>query len=156
MFFECIPYIYVHCDHNTNQYGIKMNNVVNVTLREQVKDLCKQLRKIDSNLSRLLKKLPESEGHVLLNQTKMYNVNIKILLNYISQYKNETMELSKYILNKGGPDFLDVDLDDEQIKNSFKWTDKELNIMYDSRIVTYQIWNGILNETDGWKAIYEL
>lgn len=125
------------------QLGLAMYECNNNTLNEVVSSM----RTMDQDLSAVLIKCLNAtgmNGEEFMQTLKGYNKKIEEFLQCIAEDKLRALSAAEDILNKGGPDFLDEDAEDDQIMKCFNWNEDQLNKMYKSRLTSFRLWNQLV------------
>uniref|UniRef100_A0A1B6L2R9 Uncharacterized protein n=1 Tax=Graphocephala atropunctata TaxID=36148 RepID=A0A1B6L2R9_9HEMI len=111
---------------------------------KDIADICETLKTLDQSLTELLTDLPEDGGGNLMKQLRTYNQACLHLLNHCLEDKGKAFTAAKEMLERGGPEFLDVDIDEGRIEQRFQWEEDALEDMQNARkkanILWYDLW----------------
>lgn len=124
--------------------GFAMPECTNSTLDEVVTSM----RTMDVYLSTALRKcLNETglDGDAFVRNLKDYNKKIEEFLQCIAEDKLRALSKAEDILVKGGPEFLEEDVEDEDLMRCFTWNEDQLNKMFKARLTSFRLWNQLVS-----------
>lgn len=101
---------------------------------------CERLKSLDKVITQMYKDPPQDGGEDMNRLSRTYNQACLDLLYFSSLDKIKTLKAARDILDHGGPHFLDVDVDEEKIKDKFKWDDEFMDGLHIIRKKTNEIW----------------
>lgn len=79
------------------------------------------------------------DGPTLISALENYNENLVQLVSIIRE-DNATFDPARKFCDDGGPAFLKVKLDNDNLKKSLNWTEESLEEMYYSKGATELLW----------------
>lgn len=115
-----------------------------VELKTEMTTICEKILSLDKNITTMLKDPPEGQSLIFLNKMYMYNDELIKFLKLAVVHKSKAIKYCKDVYSKGGPDFVDVLIDEDTLKERFKWEDANIKHMYNIRRETYRFWNKLL------------
>lgn len=144
--FYLIIIIYLGCnivqEVNTS-HNITINTVNNVTQSKSntLKSVLELIRSLDVAITKTLRSLPMGEGKNLLNHMDLYNQAMKQFVEIASVTDTKhLMEAGEDVITEGGPVFLELNTNEDDLRKKFKWQEQDLNKMYNLRQEAVTIW----------------
>lgn len=117
----------------------------NKGLKQDLFKISTHIRQLDYELTVMLTNYTIGDGIQLLDKLNIYNKAAQKLLDYLKTHKLATLCVAEDILDKGGPDFMDLDLDKEKLQAKMNCTDNNLKQIDSLQEVTIKIWSGLFN-----------
>lgn len=105
--------------------------------------ICDNLRLLDRNLTELVSEMPAGLGSMFLECLEQFNENLKHFIVVANMDSQTSFRAANRMLPKGWPGFIHLTLDDDKMKNNFKWTDEVVKQVHQTRQETYLNWNAI-------------
>lgn len=143
-----IVYILLHLCQS-KKLKKKKFKVTTEILADRIVSLC-------DNILKLTLELPQGQGANLMQESETLNSCIRqfVKLVHSDEYLDKDIEKVKALGPQ--PKFLEVELNDEKIKEakkSFGWDDKEIEDWFFVRLCTYQHWNHVLTYNSYYKGL---
>lgn len=109
--------------------------------------VCEELRDLDKQLTKMYQDPPDDKGDDMLRLTKSYNQASQKLLSLSDTFANKqkVVKLAKDILDHGGPHFLDVNFEEEKLKDAFKWEQDTMDFLSMLRLKIGEHWFDLWN-----------
>lgn len=102
-------------------------------------DLYSTLYTNEKTILRILHQPKLEDGPTLLSALDKYNEKLVHLVSIIRE-DNATFDPARKICDGGGPAFLKIELDNENLKKSLNWTEESLEEMYYLKGATELLW----------------
>lgn len=109
-------------------------------LDSNITKVCEELRSLDKELTQMYTNPEDDKGEELLQLTERYNQASLNLLSLCSKSKRRVMKAAQDILDHGGPHFLDVDFNEETLKDAFKWEQESMDKLSMMRLKIGEHW----------------
>lgn len=119
------------------------SKTVNVDVN--ITNVCEQLRSLDKDLTQMFNDPPEDKGDDMLAKLKSYNYRSMDLLGLTNLDKRKVFKVAKDMLDYGGPHFLNADVHEEKIKDSFKWEQDTMDKVSMMRLKIGEHWFDLWN-----------
>lgn len=111
---------------------------------KDVDSVSNTIRTIDAKLTEIMKDPPDDGGKNVMKLMKTYNEACRILLEHCKNDKYKAFPPAKDLLERGGPEFLDVDIDESEIEQRFSWDKEDVQNMHNlkkrTNILWYDLW----------------
>lgn len=114
---------------------------IDTKIQEKLVVTCQIIKKLDKNISQIMTNGTKGDGDQLLNKLKAYNEEIQQLLISAKKHKLPTLCAAEDILKKGGPKFMDIEVDKQTLKQHLNWSDSEYQKFVDLQKVTFKTWS---------------
>lgn len=101
---------------------------------------CERMRSLDKVLGQMYTDPPQDGGEDMNRLSRTYNQACLDLLYFSSLDKMKTMKAAQDILDHGGPHFLDVEVDEQKMKDRFKWDEESMDGLHIIRSKTNEHW----------------
>ncbi|KAG8249140.1 hypothetical protein J6590_026063 [Homalodisca vitripennis] len=113
---------------------------VDLVSSKDIADVCETLRTLDESLTKMLTDPPVDGGEELMKELRTYNQACLHLLNHCLEDKGKAFTAAKDMLERGGPEFLDIDINEDQLEQRFQWEKDALENMQNARKKTNILW----------------
>uniref|UniRef100_A0A1B6EZ07 Prolyl 4-hydroxylase alpha-subunit N-terminal domain-containing protein n=1 Tax=Cuerna arida TaxID=1464854 RepID=A0A1B6EZ07_9HEMI len=111
-----------------------------VSLEENIEKVCDRLRRLDTVLTNMYEDPPVGGGEEFMRLSRTYNQACLDLLYFCSMDKHKALKAAEKIVDHGGPKFMDVEINEEKMKENFKWDEEALHGMYVVLKNTHEHW----------------
>lgn len=106
-----------------------------------IPDICKEVRYLDQQLVNLTKNLQVDGGEMLIEKIRNYVSAMKMLRDWAISDQNRTNIEAKTVIDDIGPSFMEVEFDEETLREKYNWTDDEYDVLYRLKQKTINVWN---------------
>uniref|UniRef100_A0A1B6DBN5 Uncharacterized protein n=1 Tax=Clastoptera arizonana TaxID=38151 RepID=A0A1B6DBN5_9HEMI len=118
-------------------------------LKSEMTAICENIARYDESITQMLKDPPEDQATIFLKNMYSYNDELIECLKIVTVHRNRAIKHCAEVFEKGGPDFIDVLVDEDVLKDRFKWHDDDVKHLYEIRRETYKFWDKLLRLESG-------
>lgn len=132
-----------HLLEDTDEKYINEGGRLDITIQSLDKNIvkaCERVKSLDKVLTQMYKHPPEEGGEDMTRLSRTYNQACLDLLYFTTVDKMKTLKAAEDILSHGGPNFLDVELDEDKIRERFKWDEETMDGLHVIRAKTNEHW----------------
>lgn len=118
-------------------------NFVFISLVVSTSDLYSTITSQDDLVWNLLNKPVKFGGKKVVKSVRKLNSYLELVIKLIHESKEEVKNITITLLRKGGPKYLDIMIEEEELKSNFNWTDELLIKLYEEREKTQKLFQFI-------------
>lgn len=112
----------------------------NVNLEDDIKKVCDRMSSLDLLLTEMSQNPPVGGGDDMMTLLSSYNQACADLLYLCSMDKLKVLDMAQIVLERGGSQFFDIEMDKKKIQEHFKWGEDKIDNMEAVIKTTYDYW----------------